>query len=294
VRFKANSGFHFKIDPPQYSLTTQGLTVTQNIAKIRADGLSSKFQLGPCAWVGAGVGVQLTDVKYVYKARPLINLGGQACQLVWNNEPNSLQISIGDLNIIGVQNDLDKLAKDAAREAINYSLDAYFGSALRGELQKVVIGSCGAAIDRTRLRTAWDRRALQLRSRGRRAGRHEDCKSGVHGATGARDQTGQQYQQPGLATAPEGLRCLGREVWSADADRVRRGHGAGGDRRTGRRQASLQAVLSEHAWILLHAGPGQVDGDRVLLQVHQVLRVQARSACRCRPQATGAVNGSRY
>jgi hypothetical protein len=145
VRFKANSGFHFKIDPPQYSLTTQGLTVTQNIAKIRADGLSSKFQLGPCAWVGAGVGVQLTDVKYVYKARPLINLGGQACQLVWNNEPNSLQISIGDLNIIGVQNDLDKLAKDAAREAINYSLDAYFGSALRGELQKVVIGSCGAA-----------------------------------------------------------------------------------------------------------------------------------------------------
>ena len=146
VRFKANSGFHFKIDPPQYALNTQGLTVTQNIAKIRTDGLSTKFQLGPCAWVGAGLGMQLTDVKYVYKAKPMLNLAGsQGCQLVWNNDPGSLQISIGDLNIIGVQNDLDKLIKDAAREGINYTLDMYFGSALRGELQKVAIGTCGTA-----------------------------------------------------------------------------------------------------------------------------------------------------
>jgi hypothetical protein len=144
VRFKADSGFQFKIDPPQYALTPQGLTVTQNIAKIRADGLTSRFQLGPCAWVGAGLGLQLTDVKYVYKARPMLNFGSEACKLVWNNDPNSLQISIGDLNIIGVQNDIDKLAKTAVREGVNYTLDAMLGSALRGELQKVVISACGS------------------------------------------------------------------------------------------------------------------------------------------------------
>lgn len=144
VRFKATSGFHFKIDPPQHSLTPQGLTVSQNIAKIRADGLAFKFQLGPCAWAGAGLGVQLTDVKFVYKARPMLSFDGAgACRLTWNNDPNGIAVSIGDLNIIGVQNDLDKLAKDAAREAINFSLDAFFGSALRGELQKIVISTCG-------------------------------------------------------------------------------------------------------------------------------------------------------
>jgi hypothetical protein len=144
LRFKADSGFQFTLEPPNYSLTTQGLTVSQNISKIRADGLAFKFQLGPCAWVGAGLGVQLTDVKYVYKARPILSFDGNgACKLSWNNDPNGIAISIGDLNIIGVQNDLDKLAKDATREAINASLDAFFGSALRGELQKVVVNTCG-------------------------------------------------------------------------------------------------------------------------------------------------------
>lgn len=57
--------------------------------------------------------------------------------------------SIGDLNIIGVQNNLDGLAKNAVREALNFSLDAAFGSGLRGELQKIVLDTCGG----TRLRT---------------------------------------------------------------------------------------------------------------------------------------------
>ena len=146
VRFKATSGFQFGVDPPQYTLTPQGLTVTQNIAKIRADGLSFKFQLGPCAWVGAGFGFQMTDVKAVYKARPMLSFDGNgACKLIWSNDPNSLSVSIGDLNIYSVQNNLDKLAKDAAREAINFTLDAFFGSALRGELQKIVVNTCGSS-----------------------------------------------------------------------------------------------------------------------------------------------------
>jgi hypothetical protein len=150
LRLRASSGFRFKMDPPQHSLTTQQLTVTANIAKIRADGLAVKFMVGPCAWVGAGMGIQLTDVKLVYKARPMLAFDGNGCRLVWNNDPNGLAVSIGDLNIIGVQNNLDGLAKNAVREAINFSLDAMFGSGLRGELQKVVIDTCGATKVRVR------------------------------------------------------------------------------------------------------------------------------------------------
>jgi hypothetical protein len=150
VRFRASSGFKFKMDPPQHSLTTQQLTVTANIARIKADGLAFKFMLGPCAWVGAGLGVQLTDVKLVYKARPMLTFDGNGCRLVWNNDPNGLTVSIGDLNMIGVQNNLDGLAKDAVREALNFSLDAMFGSGLRGELQKVVIDTCGGTKVRVR------------------------------------------------------------------------------------------------------------------------------------------------
>jgi len=145
VRFRANSGFHVAMDPPAYNLTSQQLTITAKFPRIRADSLSFKFMLGPCAWAGSGYGVQLTDVKLVYKARPMLSFDENgACRLAWNNDPNGMAMSIGDLNIIGVQNDLDKLAKDAVREAINYSLDAVFGGALRGELQKVVLDTCGA------------------------------------------------------------------------------------------------------------------------------------------------------
>ena len=144
VRFRADSGFRFKTDPPKFSLSTAGLTVTQNVAKIRADGLTYKFQLGPCAWVGAGLGVQLTDVKAVYKARPMLTFDGNgACKLSWNDDPNSLALAIGDLNVIGVQNDLDKLGKDAVREALNATLYAGFGNGLRGALNKIVIDTCG-------------------------------------------------------------------------------------------------------------------------------------------------------
>jgi hypothetical protein len=145
VRFRANSGFHVVMDPPAYSLTSQQLTVTARFPRIRADSLSFKFMLGPCAWTGGGYGVQLTDVKLVYKARPMLSFDAAgSCRLAWNNDPNGMAMSIGDLNIIGVQNDLDKLAKDAVREAVNYSFDAVFGGALRGELQKLVVDACGA------------------------------------------------------------------------------------------------------------------------------------------------------
>ena len=144
VQFRANSSFRFKMDPPKHSLTSQQLTVSANIAKIRADGLAIKFMLGPCNWIGAGMGVHLDDVKVVYKARPMLSFNDGGCRLVWNNDPNGITVSIGDLNVIGVQNDLDKLAKDAVREALNAALDAFFGSALRGELQKVVVKTCGS------------------------------------------------------------------------------------------------------------------------------------------------------
>lgn len=144
VRFRATSGFQFSMDPPQHNLTTQGLTVSQNIAKIKADGLTFKFMVGPCAWSSAGFGVQLTDVRFTYKARPMLSFDGQgACSLAWNPDPGGISVSIGDLNITGVQNNLDGLAKKAHVEAINSSLENFFGTALRGSLQQVAAGTCG-------------------------------------------------------------------------------------------------------------------------------------------------------
>ncbi|MGQ0702890.1 MAG: hypothetical protein ACT4PM_07125, partial [Gemmatimonadales bacterium] len=107
------------------------------------DGLTAKFMLGPCVWVSTGVGVRLTDVKLVYKARPMVSFQNNLCRVSWNQQTDELSISVGDLNITGVQNDIDKLVKDAAREAINAALDAYFGGKMRGELMKVSLNVCG-------------------------------------------------------------------------------------------------------------------------------------------------------
>lgn len=144
VRFRSTSGFHFKVDQPKFTLTAQGLTVTENIAKLTADGLTVKVQLGPCTDVGTGVGVRVSDIKVTYKARPMVSFDqSQHCKVTWSKENDELHVSIGDLNIIGVQNDLDKLAKDAVREALNAVLDTYFSGRLRGELLKVSAGVCG-------------------------------------------------------------------------------------------------------------------------------------------------------
>jgi len=144
VRFKSTSGFRFKVDPPAFTLTSQGLTVEQNISKLTADGLTVKVQLGPCADIAAGMGVRLSDIKLVYKAKPMITFDqNQLCRVSWSRDTDELRVAIGDMNITGVQNDIDKLAKDAVREALNAVFDAYFGGRLRGELTKVSVNVCG-------------------------------------------------------------------------------------------------------------------------------------------------------
>ncbi len=151
VRFRATSGFKFRADVPKFTLTTQGLTVEQNISKLSADGLTIKFQLGPCADISAGVGLRLSDVKVVYRARPTLSFDeNNYCKLNWNLDSDDLRVSIGDLNILGVQNDIEKLAKDAVREALNATLDGFLSSRLRSELSKITVNVCGNATVRTR------------------------------------------------------------------------------------------------------------------------------------------------
>jgi hypothetical protein len=144
IRFKATSGFRFRIDVPAFTLTTQGLTVEQNISRLDADGLAAKFQFGPCQDIGVGIGLRLRDVKVVYKARPTIVFDGNGyCTISWNQDTDDTRVSIGDMNIIGVQNDIDKLAKDAVREALNLALDGFFGAVMRNELLKITLATCG-------------------------------------------------------------------------------------------------------------------------------------------------------
>jgi hypothetical protein len=99
---------------------------------------------GPCVDVSAGVGVRLSDIKVTYKAKPMLTFDqNQHCKVTWNQQTDEMHVTIGDLNITGVQNNIDKLAKDAAREALNAVLDAYFGGRLRGELLKASVSVCG-------------------------------------------------------------------------------------------------------------------------------------------------------
>jgi hypothetical protein len=143
ARFKATSGFDFRVDVPQFTLNEKGLTISQNIAKINANALKFKFQLGPCIENTAGFGVALSNVNFVYKARPMLSFENGLCKLVYNDDPDQLRVAIGGLNITGVQNDLDKLAKDAVRESMNVFLDGWYGSLVRNELTKVTAEFCG-------------------------------------------------------------------------------------------------------------------------------------------------------
>lgn len=143
IRFKASSGFRFKMDVPAYTLNAQGLTVEQNISRLDADGLTAKVQLGPCQEISTGVGLRLKDVKVTYKARPMIVINPEGCSVAWNQDTDDTRVSIGDMNILGVQNDIDKLAKDAVREALNLALDGFFGGIMRNELLKISVAECG-------------------------------------------------------------------------------------------------------------------------------------------------------
>lgn len=64
VRFKATSGFRFAIDPSAYALTAQkSLKVEQNVASLDANGLTVKFQLGPCINSSLGSGLARAPVQ---------------------------------------------------------------------------------------------------------------------------------------------------------------------------------------------------------------------------------------
>ena len=144
VRLKVTSGFALRVDVPQFTLNFQGLTVNQNISRISNDGIKIKWQLGPCFENAGGFGFRLSDVKFVYKARPTLTFDEQGfCRLSWNEKPDEFRVSIGDLNIYNTQNDLDKLAKDAVREAVNFTMNDILGSLMRNQLTRITVDVCG-------------------------------------------------------------------------------------------------------------------------------------------------------
>jgi hypothetical protein len=146
-RFKASSGFSFKVDQPQFTLNNQGLTVTQNIASINANGLNASVRVVACQNIPlASFGLRLTNVQVRYRVNPMLvfNQANGGCGLGWS-QPD-MDITIGDLNMLGVQNNIDGLAKKAVQEALNVALDGFFGSTMRGELVKITSSVCGAPI----------------------------------------------------------------------------------------------------------------------------------------------------
>ena len=145
VRFRTTSGFALRTAPPSYQLTSQGLTVTERIEAIDAVGLSYKFQLGPCLDVGGGFGIKARNVTLTFRARPTIKVEEGGCRVSLNAMLEETRVSIGDLNVLGVQNDLDKLAKHAVEDGVNSTLANFFNRGLGSGLAKAAIGVCGGA-----------------------------------------------------------------------------------------------------------------------------------------------------
>jgi hypothetical protein len=143
--FKASSGFRLKVDVPQFTLTTQGLTVSQNISRINADGLIAKVRVVACQDISTGVGLRLSDVKVTYRAKPMLSFsqGNGSCTVGWSPDNDEIHVDIGDLNILGVQNNLDQLARKAVVEALNAMLERFYAETMKDELVKVSLGVCG-------------------------------------------------------------------------------------------------------------------------------------------------------
>jgi hypothetical protein len=144
-RFKASSGFRFKVDVPQFTLTTQGLTITQNIAKLEANQLAVKVRAVACHDIDYGIGVLLSNVRVTYRARPNLSFSQSngACTVGWSQDNDSIEVAIGDINVLGLQNNVDQLGRRAVVEALNFVLEGFYGDALRNELVKVSVGVCG-------------------------------------------------------------------------------------------------------------------------------------------------------
>jgi hypothetical protein len=143
VRFKATSGFRFAAPAPTYVLTAQGLTVTHRISKIDADAITMRFQLGPCADIVSGYGVRIRDAKVTYRARPTIKLENGVCKVSLNWLPGETRVDVGDINHVGMQNDLEKLAKDAVVDGLNNTLVNFFNSGLGSGLARASMSVCG-------------------------------------------------------------------------------------------------------------------------------------------------------
>ena len=73
----------------------------------------------------------------------MIRFSDSGCQVSLNPYAEDARVSIGDMNIIGVQNDIDKLAKDAVREALNATLASFFNQGLQSGLARSAIKVCG-------------------------------------------------------------------------------------------------------------------------------------------------------
>ena len=143
VRLKATSGFAFRVDQPTVQLNQDGLTIQQNIAKVKANGINVKFQFGPCMWSSAGLGIEVDNVSFTYKFKPMVMVSQGLCHVSFDQFPDHLQISIGDMHITGVNDQITKLAKDAIREGVNSTLEGGYLRLVTSELAKVSADFCG-------------------------------------------------------------------------------------------------------------------------------------------------------
>ncbi|OGL02637.1 MAG: hypothetical protein A3E31_18020 [Candidatus Rokubacteria bacterium RIFCSPHIGHO2_12_FULL_73_22] len=144
VRFKSTSGFSLKVEPPQFSVSGDTLTIDQRIPSLSVTGLHATFQLGPCVQHSVTFGIAASNVHFQYKARPALSFdGGGRCKFSLNPTTQKINVKIGGFNAKPLQNDLDKLVKKWLERSLEESLNLLYPLQVGNGFVKASLGVCG-------------------------------------------------------------------------------------------------------------------------------------------------------
>ncbi len=114
---------------PTFKVDADGVEISFVVEHVEVNGFRVRIRVPDpkwnnplnCSWGGDfGVGGSASDVRFHFRFRPRVRLDD--CQMVSLGSFNA-RISIGNLNLSNVQNDLDNLMKNIVEDAATFALD---------------------------------------------------------------------------------------------------------------------------------------------------------------------------
>ncbi|MDQ3439187.1 MAG: hypothetical protein M3478_02415, partial [Planctomycetota bacterium] len=122
---KVSAGkFKLKLANPEAKVDGSGVLFTFTIDKVEVEGLKVRLRpsanFNPCTWGGKhGVGGKVNDVRLEIRIDPLLDL--ERCRIA---DPGQIRakVRVGSLNLTGVNNEIDKAAKNMFEDAVTFAL----------------------------------------------------------------------------------------------------------------------------------------------------------------------------